>query len=384
MRLQSAFVVLALMGVASSSLARTWHVAQDGSGDFAVIQDAITAANAGDVIAIGPGNYDDYTFAWDNGQWDVYSCAFITKDNLTLQGAGQERTIIGFPHYDPSRDINGIGMIANQSLHVKDLTISGVRNGIYFEVAQLDVEGCTFTGCSNGILSWGGAFDTMRRCTFRDNIERAVLAATANVIITDCQIIGGAGGVELQGTLNGIVENCVFQGAEGCITLGDFGFTQITGCRMIGYLNGALYGTGSANACLVDNWIFAGNIGILWYSHGRFEGSDNVIEGCSTRTIVLSGTADVEFCGNHILPGPAPYVDARLWEGSCPGVCHLDFTGNYWGTDDPAAIAAGIIDYNDFNPPDPFHRAVVDFFPFEHDVVQTERTTWGTVKTMFR
>ena len=50
------FVILLLLPQAT--LAATWHVEQDGSGDFDDIQPAVDAAAAGDTILIGPGHYD--------------------------------------------------------------------------------------------------------------------------------------------------------------------------------------------------------------------------------------------------------------------------------------------------------------------------------------
>ena len=59
MRYATMILLIGLV-VPASVAARTWQVAQDGSGDFAVIQDAVDAAEDGDVIEIGPGRYLDY------------------------------------------------------------------------------------------------------------------------------------------------------------------------------------------------------------------------------------------------------------------------------------------------------------------------------------
>ena len=92
-------VLTALFLVAASSgMSATWHVAKDGSGDFAVIQDAVDAASSGDTIWIHAGRYEEMTEDWDvwgNGVSLVDCHVVITKDDLTLQGDGRDATIIG-------------------------------------------------------------------------------------------------------------------------------------------------------------------------------------------------------------------------------------------------------------------------------------------------
>ena len=44
---------------AGNVLARSWHVEQDGSGDWVRINTAVEAAASGDTILIGPGRYSD-------------------------------------------------------------------------------------------------------------------------------------------------------------------------------------------------------------------------------------------------------------------------------------------------------------------------------------
>ena len=44
------FSYLVVLGIALPTVATTWYVEQDGSGDFTVIQHAVNAASAGDTI----------------------------------------------------------------------------------------------------------------------------------------------------------------------------------------------------------------------------------------------------------------------------------------------------------------------------------------------
>ena len=81
-------IVTLLVSVAHG---RTWYVERDGSGDFTVIQEAVDAADDGDVIAIGPGRYTEYTEFW----WGNVYVNLDGSKSLTFVGSGNEVTIIG-------------------------------------------------------------------------------------------------------------------------------------------------------------------------------------------------------------------------------------------------------------------------------------------------
>ena len=57
-----------------------------------------------------------------------------------------------------------------------------------------------------------------------------------------------------------------------------------------------------------------------------------------------------------------------------------DFTANYWGTTDPAQVAAWIWDGND----DPSLFATVLYQPMANGPVGAETTSWGDLKAMWR
>ena len=156
-----------LLVVASRAEARTWRVEKDGSGDFTVIQHAVNGAAPGDTIRVGPGTYEEYSFAWNNGQWDVYSCILASIDNLTILGAGQGNTIVGLPRVGghPDLDINGIGMALRGRLYVIGLTIVGVDQGVFVDSLDLSVTQCEIHSCTNGIVSWGRERNRVVDCT---------------------------------------------------------------------------------------------------------------------------------------------------------------------------------------------------------------------------
>jgi len=83
-------VVLWAQPVAS----RVWRVEKDGSGDYAVIQDAVDASASGDTIMVGPGRYSEYTdHTYAGNLWHTY--VHMVSGSLTLVGAGEGVTVIG-------------------------------------------------------------------------------------------------------------------------------------------------------------------------------------------------------------------------------------------------------------------------------------------------
>jgi hypothetical protein len=145
----------------------------------------------------------------------------------------------------------------------------------------------------------------------------------------------------------------------------------------IGLLTGSVFS-------LYDNE-FIGDSYAAYFATGgtTVTARNNIFIGGSATTIKINRTP-MDFHQNHIINGEGPSVKA-LWErGSLTEPVVVDLTENYWGTDDPAQIAAWIDDYNDYPPQDLWHYVIVQYEPFADQPVQTESTTWGAVKSLFR
>ena len=88
--------LLLLLLAADVAAGATITVRKDGTGNYAVIQQALDVAAAGDTILIGPGEYLELSAVrLPSYTWDVETCAHVTVDDLTIIGAGADQTFIG-------------------------------------------------------------------------------------------------------------------------------------------------------------------------------------------------------------------------------------------------------------------------------------------------
>lgn len=173
---------------------RTLYVREDGTGDYAKLNDAIHAAVAGDVVLVAPGRY-----TWTNqGDGDATQGLFIVRrdqTDFTIRGEGGAGVTI--------LDAEGQGRV----MYVTGGTFGAGAERTW---AGVTVEGFTFTGgLALGVVGqlgppWAGAgialhlTDTLvRDCVFRGN--RAVEGGAV--------WMGGQGGSRL--------ENCLVEDNQG-------------------------------------------------------------------------------------------------------------------------------------------------------------------------
>jgi len=379
-----AFVLLA----AAAAQARTWRVEKDGSGDFMVIYEALDAAGAGDTIQIGPGRFEEYRLEPDYVS-ETYCCAHITTPNLTLIGSGPESTVIGLEHYDPHYPRFVIGISCNNyDLTVKDLTVNGLHRCIHFEGPNLLAENCTFSDAEICVSTWSPESSTFYRCRFLGAQQRGLFGPRPNhVSVIECEFaygnffaisgVGGtgwiirdttvhdyAGGIQLDAQASGIIERCHIQVLSG-------------NGPPIGLLHGAVF-TLRDNVFEGYGWAgaFATNGTVTTVTNNIFLGG--------SYTVIEVSYSPLDFHGNHIINQGGMSVLAFWGRGGLQQPYDLDLTGNYWGTDDPAQIAAWIDDYTDHHPHDQYHYVIVHYEPFEDGPVRMESHTWTDVKAMFR
>ena len=166
--------------------------------DYTALQDAITAANPGDKILIGPGTYQG---TQNYNQTPVFTIA----KRLTLVGAGENQTILGVGDaYGPIIQINA-GVVAT----IKGVTVRGdyfsadVSNDGTLLFSDSTVTGGGFPAgiSNNGLLS---AYNLTVTDNFGNNgggIANGGTMALSDSTVTGNYIITNGGGIGNGGTL---------------------------------------------------------------------------------------------------------------------------------------------------------------------------------------
>jgi hypothetical protein len=239
--------------------------------EFAAIQEAIDAADAGDTIIVAAGTYGG-NITWEN------------KD-LLIQGAGEGLSIIDGGGV--SRGIYTSGLTAASTLERFTIT-NGYHEdggaGMLNSHSNLTVTDCTFsyntiphTGSNGG----GGMHNeysnpTVTGCTFSDNVGApggGMLNTESSPTVTGCNFTENTNGIVIQfggGMCNQmnsspIVTNCIFSGnkSEFGAGMADFGGdtdSKVTNCTFIDNTaraaGGGMYIYGDptvANCTFIDN-----------------------------------------------------------------------------------------------------------------------------------
>ncbi len=367
-----------------SALPATWHVEQDGSGDFLDIQPAVDAATAGDTIMIGPGRFDTF-HPFIAPAWTEDVIVGVTKDNLTFIGSGKDVSIIGtsLPYGGITDDPKSFCSIGSFDCEIRDLTIENVNTGIYWWEGNLIVQGCVIRGNRNTYIGMGFLFNSLEvlECDFELNggsLGITTHPPSGNISVLSCNFSGNGTGIIANET-NGLnVEDCLFEDM-GVGVQYDYGTTgTLSNCQLfdISVIGVRL----SYNSVIeIHDVHFSGSKeGMRIGSGSDLIGSRVVIENSTDTSILLMSQAYVNLTESHIFPsaqGRAVWAYGFQYE-------HVtqDFLGNYWGTTDPEIIAAMIQDSND----DPTIHTTVLFEPFAGGPVPTEKKSFGSIKAMFR
>ena len=223
--------------IAAAAAADTITVAQDGSGDYTDIQEAIVAAVDGDDVLVMPGTYWGVELGW----------VFDTM--------GKQITI----HADQGPEVT---IVDGQGFH-RGFVCRGA------ETAKTVIDGFTFTGCyaypvdidGNGTVDWwdecGGAAaliygdPTVSNCRFINNTAQdgynggaIALIAYSDLTLIDCvfedNYSPSDGGAIFTSTGSGLaMTNCAFSnnttgGNGGAIKAGGGGALSFTSCIVHG------------------------------------------------------------------------------------------------------------------------------------------------------
>lgn len=392
-----AAILVAFLSAAIPASGATLRVARDGSGEYAVIQAAVDAAASGDTILIGPGRYNEGATVTTPG-WTEYVRVLIRQPELTLIGAGADRTIIGpTTPWDLSqggnRGIEAGSYWHSLRVHVSDIGFENMGYGINGAEAPdvMTIQRCRFYNNAKSVQFYNGGtlsisdsvFDQMPR-----NYQLMFAMLCDDVVIERCQFALADAhfwiqtAVQLQSVSAATLTDCAFAGGDGGLSLIGVGAAVVDRCHF--------HNQTAADPNRLGRGIeIAGSPANVISCY--FDMQTNALRIASSPSVTVSRTiiADVTDASIHfddvdvlnvhdcVLAHGARYtVLQRSPCGAKAGadMPHLNMTNNDWGTVSADSIAAWI-------------RActyVVDYVPFVGQPVATESTSWGDLKARFR
>ena len=385
---------LLVLLAASGSYARTWHVEKDGTGDFSVIQDAVEAAATDDTISIGAGRYSDFHYDLPGG-WSVVR---VSDKNLTFIGDGPDLVQIGPNHFgSPDNDdvycvvVLGDGLVTR----LRGLTFDRVVScGVRIErEGRCEIDDCVFRDSSGGffgVLRDGG---WIRNCQFINNDTEYGWPAvdfytpTVGVVVENCRFTNCRYGVNSYwpGCSDIAVNSCIFTGGRSGVGFIDGASGAVTNCD-IAVTDAGIVGSSAGSVRIEDNYVRqTGSGGCAFYVYwhpGDFYLRNNVFEAEWVVMWILTPLVNIDARDNHFIrTSPTSWFARPIENQHYSGdPIHLDLTGNWWGTDNPAEVAQWIWDGND----DPDQHYFFDYLPMLGGPVPTEAVTWGAVKSLFR
>lgn len=202
-----------------------------------------------------------------------------------------------------------------------------------------------------GILFNGSVWGEVARCTVRENAMGVRFELVKGGAIKGC-----------------VVENNREKGIECKTSSPDIEDNLIRGNRW-----GVYCSYGASPAIRWNTLVDQAEGGIRQFVDCFSDITDNLIVQHTGDGIVIGGRSVPRIGGNNLLSGPGGYA-VRMDPGDwAPDV---DAKGNYWGSGDPAEIAAKIYDGADTGATlDPaYYHARVRFEPFEADSIHTAGT----------
>jgi hypothetical protein len=384
-----------LLGGAAAE-ARTWHVEKDGSGDFAVIQDAVDASAAGDTIRIGPGHfYEGRTWVFPNGA-STFARVAVTQPSLTLIGAGADETFIGQaePYEVPQGDHKGIYgdyVLGASRIVIEHIGFENARTGVYGWGVETTIRHCMFVECdiaisamdhpTSGLFVADSRFEDLARnnmfiytnWTAQARIERCTFVIgpttwqTMHVAVNNCD--------------QAAIDDCTFTGGTIGVQVDQSSYCELNRCVFDqqshqGLINGVWNSTTVVSHCRFQNQAIA-NLTVA--SNNTHHVTNCVYENVSNASIVIERAADVTVNSSDLARG-AQYAVKALYRVPGQAPLTFDFTDNYWGTDDPDEIAAMIYDANDHDDT----NYTIDFVPYRSASTPVERRSLSEIKALFR
>lgn len=383
--LTSLAILLIATASAPGSLAATWRVAQDGSGDFDNLLAAADAVASGDTVFVAAGVYDS-TVSFAGAAGTRTTCFPVRVEELTIIGESRDDVLIGplvrvpITAVEPQSIFGGTNSVR---LDVSNLTVRNAAAGINTPAGgriegvrilqtryglvnngaiELEVADCDFELNSSSYAAFGAVRPTIDNSVFAGAPGASLSVNFVNTVgasVVNCSFPIGRVGVQFeQGSTGGLVRGCTFGMLESAsISLYAFSDALVTQSRMEGSLWGVV--------------IFIDQLSSLTVLRSY------IGEGADYAAIHTASPVElrVNECNIFAGAGYAIRTDSGRLESST-----IDMRNNYWGTTDEAEIQSQIWDIHD----DPTTLATVLYLPFADSSVATRRESIGGLKAQFQ
>lgn len=261
-----AFVVLVAVLLASpccNAMAATYQVSLDGTGDFAVIQEAIDASVDGDEIVVHPGTYyENIHFngknitlrSTDPKNWDVVNATVIDGQSIkpVVQFNGTEDGSCLLSGFTITNGYEGRG-------ESRGAGISGADSGVW-PYCRATISNCLITG-NRGVFAGGvfGCDGLITNCLVTGNIASECVGGMFWVgTASNCLIASNEGGAAqlTGGGLFGceLAENCTIVNNEAFENSGVRSCTELVNCILWGNRGRQFHFDLNARYCCIENW----------------------------------------------------------------------------------------------------------------------------------
>ena len=245
-------------------------VAQDGTGDFTTITEAVRAARAGDVILVRPGTYDE---------------SVSVGRNVTISGDGDRAAVV----VQPSTGTLSFAL-GNSGATLSNLTLRGPFAGVTIDGGSPTLEGLSFdiVGVPEGaearayaVLVSGGASALIRGNTITGG-STGILIADSPAVLEGNDVSGtSAAGIQVDAGAPRLTGNAIHDNhGRGVAILG--GSAGLSGNTVTGNTTGLVLGAGATPTL-----------------------TGNTVCGNATNVQVLDGAGLLVPDGNEVCPDPA-------------------------------------------------------------------------------
>lgn len=375
---------------AAAAQARTLRVEQDGSGDFAVIQDALDQAAPGDTILVGPGRYlDSQWHLLPGASYETEVYAYVQIPSLTVIGAGAGETVIGPEEYESTTTFSPSGFAIGTSagsFRLENVEVVNCYEGFVNRsgLRDIDIDQCRFFGNKYGVTTYGME-GIISNCVVEHDLDgrlgTGIIVHNGGVEIRDTVFMCSSGGVSVgPGGGGALIRGCTFTGGMGGINLWLVDGVEVRDCVFASMDNAAIIIAG-VDHVIENNTIDAIQGVALTHGNSISQIRNNTLRSSDYSAVLISATPPwiSEFHNNDILSSDgARLVHLRFYNTDPPA--QIDMTDNYWGWTESDSISARIYDAWD----DSTVGGYVIYEPFSTESVEAEQTSVGGLKRLFR